>query len=129
MSEGGAFATFQDPLWYPRRSKGSMALDRAAYFAWRLGQPSLWQGVQTRLRRARGELDESNRADMVEYHVVRQGVDEERLRDVLAARFTTVDLWTYWSTQAGLLQRGGTRLGSPNTFGLVARSARPLGPA
>ncbi|MDK1345867.1 methyltransferase domain-containing protein [Streptomyces sp. 378] len=117
---GGAFLSVQDPLWYPRRSRVSLSLDRNAYFLWRLGQGQLRRGLATRLRRLRGVYDDANEADMVEYHVVRDGVDEEALRDLLAPAFATVEVRRYWSTQSGLLQAVGERLFPPTTFGLVA---------
>lgn len=127
VDEGGAFASFQDPLWYPRRSRMNLAADRLAYFAWRVGQGDLKRGLTTRLRRARGVYDEGNPADMVEYHVVRQGVDEQRLLALLGERFNEVEGWTYWSTQMPLMQSLGARTGARTTFGLVARD-RSLGP-
>jgi SAM-dependent methyltransferase len=123
---GGAFASYQDPLWYPRRGRANKALDKGAYYAWRLGQRNIWQGVGTRLRRARGVLDESNPADMVEYHVVRDGVDDASLHDLLDPRFRSVETWTYWSTQAPLLQLLGARTGARTTFGLTARDRSAL---
>lgn len=127
ISPGGAFASFQDPLWYPRRSRLNLALDRAAYYAWRLGQRDLRQGVGTRIRRARGRYDEANPADMVEYHVVRDGVDDAALRSLLAASFGSTEQWGYWSTQSPVLQAGGSRLGVHTTFGLTARDRLPHG--
>ncbi len=118
---GGSFASFQDPLWYPRRSRFNKGLDKGAYYAWRLGQRNLLQGLGTRVRRARGRFDEANPADMVEYHVVRDGVDDQALQDLLSERFRSTERWTYWSTQAPLLQAGGTRLGAHTTFGLTGR--------
>ncbi|MDQ0714216.1 hypothetical protein QFZ55_003668 [Streptomyces luteogriseus] len=117
---GGAFLSAQDPLWYPRRSRVSMSLDRNAYFLWHLGQGELRRGLATRLRRVRGVYDDTNEADMVEYHVVRDSVDEDALRDLLAPHFATVEVRRYWSTQSGLLQAVGERLFPPTTFGLVA---------
>jgi SAM-dependent methyltransferase len=125
IGPGGSFASFQDPLWYPRRGRANKALDKVAYYAWRLGQRNIWRGVGTRLRRARGVLDESNPADMVEYHVVRKGVDDVSLHDLLDPRFRSVEKWTYWSTQAPLLQGIGTKLGACTTFGLVAQDRLP----
>ena len=118
---GGSFASFQDPLWYPRRSRVNKGLDKAAYYAWRLGQRNLLQGLGTRVRRARGRFDEANPADMVEYHVVRDGVDDQALQGLLSERFRSTERWTYWSTQAPLLQAGGTRLGAHTTFGVTGR--------
>jgi len=121
---GGAFASFQDPIWYPSRSRANMTADRWAYYAWRIGRGDLVNGVHTRLRRARGTLDESNPSDMVEYHVVRQGVDDRALESMLRERFDSVDRWTYWSTQSPALQALGSRSRLRTTFGLVASDRR-----
>jgi hypothetical protein len=98
---GGGFVSFQDPLWYPRRSWLSRHLDRAAYLAWRLP-----------------------RGDAVDYHVVRQGVDEWALAALLEAHYGAVRLHTYWSSQGVLPQAIGELAGLPNTFGLVAAARR-----
>jgi SAM-dependent methyltransferase len=124
IDEGGAFASFQDPIWYPRRSRLNLGADRWAYYAWRVGQRNLWHGAATRVRRARGVLDETNAADMAEYHVVRQGVDDEALADLLRGKFDDVDVWRYWSTQLPALQAVGSRTGARTTFGLVSRHRR-----
>ncbi len=120
IAPGGAFISAQDPLWYSRRSRMSMNLDRNAYFLWRLGQGQFRRGLSTRLRRMRGIYDEANEADMVEYHVVRDGVDEEALENLLTSAFEKVELQRYWSTQSGLLQAVGERFFPPTTFNLVA---------
>ncbi|MFI9649128.1 class I SAM-dependent methyltransferase [Streptomyces sp. NPDC052040] len=125
IAPGGAFFSVQDPLWYPRRSGASMRLDRGAYLLWRLGQGDLRRGLATRVRRLRGHYDETNEADMAEYHVVRQGVDEVALRELLSAAFERVELRRYWSTQSGVLQSLGERLAPATTFGLYARNRRP----
>lgn len=127
---GGMFASFQDPLWYPRRSRWNLAVDRGAYYAWRLAQGEVRRGLATLSRRLRGVLDESNPSDMTEYHVVRQGVDEEALRAVLSQHFDRVEEWDYWSTQSPLLQTAMQRLPVTTTFGLLARGRHAVsGPA
>lgn len=78
--------------------------------------------MTTTTRRLRGILDESNPADMVEYHVVRNGVDEEALLKLLRLRFETVEIVRYWSTQGGVPQAIGARLLPPNTFAIIASS-------
>lgn len=120
LAPGGAFVSFQDPLWYPRRTRFSMAADRGAYLVWRLGQGNLRRGVASMVRRARGAYDTANPSDMVEYHVVRDGVDEVTLLDLLEPRFGRTGLYRYWSTQARFLQRPGELLLPANTFGIVA---------
>jgi ubiquinone/menaquinone biosynthesis C-methylase UbiE len=131
IEPGGAFASFQDPLWYPRRRASDLRFEKALYFAWRLRQGELRRGVATRVRRVRGIYDDANPADMVEYHVVRQGVDEELLMEIMRSHFADVALWRYFSTQGRWLQRLGERIGRPTTFGLIAtdRLERPLAQA
>jgi SAM-dependent methyltransferase len=124
IEPGGAFASFQDPLWYPRRNKANLTADRLAFYAWRLGRADRFQGVANRIRRARGHYDESNPSDMVEYHVLRKGVDEQLLTELLSADFASVDQWRYWSTQSRLLQTVGARAGVETTFGIIARQRR-----
>jgi SAM-dependent methyltransferase len=120
VATGGAFLSFQDPLWYPRRSALSLALDRGAYFWWRVWQGEPRRGVATRIRRLRGTYDEGHPSDMVEYHVVREGVDEEAVRGCLTGAFTAVHVERYWSTQSCLLQAVGERNFPASTFGILA---------
>jgi protein-L-isoaspartate O-methyltransferase len=121
IAPGGGIFTVQDPTYYPRRSRLTHAADRAAYFGWRVFQGGYARGVRTRLRRLRHEYNDSEPSDLVEYHVVRQGVDEEAVVDLLGRRYHEVELFTYWSTQAPLLQRLGDRTSMATTFGVEAR--------
>ncbi|MFF1598853.1 hypothetical protein ACFVYV_15335 [Streptomyces mirabilis] len=81
-------------------------------------------GLATRVRRLRGRYDETNEADMSEYHVVRQGVDEVTLQKLLEPAFHDVEVQCYRSTQSGALQALGERFGPATTFGLFARNPR-----
>lgn len=126
IAEGGAIFTVQDPLWYPRRSRASHVASRATYFAWRLGQGNYRRGLATRLRRAKGGYDDAAESDLVEYHVVRQGVDEEALRALLAERFD-VEVFTYWSTQSPVLHRALERSRLRSDFGVEATRHRRAG--
>lgn len=127
LRDGGTLATYQDPDWYPRRRRLDGAAAHGAYFAWRITQGDLLAGARTRMRRLRG-YDESLAADMTEYHVVRQGVDDQALAELLRADFGQVELFRYWSTQAASLQRLGEKLGLRNTFGIEATDRRSGGP-
>jgi hypothetical protein len=69
----------------------------------------------------KGVYDESEPSDLVEYHVVRQGVDDEALRELFQARFARVEIEQYFSTQSPVLQTIGQKFFPPNTFGMVAR--------
>lgn len=120
LAPKGALLTLQDPLWYSRRAGPAHVLDRGGYYLWRLGQGNARRAVATLGRRARGVHDPTNPADMVEYHVVRDGVDEHAVRDVLRDRFDKVELLPYWSNQLRLVQHLGERLHLANTFGVLA---------
>jgi phospholipid N-methyltransferase len=124
IAPGGAFVSFQDPLWYPRRSTGSLLTERGAYMLWRLGQGHLRRGLASFVRQHRGAYDKSNPSDMVEYHVVRKGVDELALRTLLTPSFGAIELHRYWSTHSEWLQLVGQRVGPPTTFGLLALDRR-----
>jgi SAM-dependent methyltransferase len=119
---GGTFVAFQDPLWYPTMGRRDRMLSRVAYYSWRIRQGNYGRGVRTGLRRLRSTYDERDASDMVEYHVVRQGVNQERVRAILADRFREVDVIPYWSTQSGFWQTVGEAVGAQNTFGIVATS-------
>ena len=120
LAVGGSIVTFQDPLWYPRMRRLDVRLSQVAYLSWRLTQGSYLEGIRTRLRRLRGVHDEKNPRDMVEYHVVRDGVDEQSMVEVLAPRFDDVRLVPYWSTQAAFWQGLGRASARTNTFAVVA---------
>jgi hypothetical protein len=117
---GGAFVSWQDPTWYPSVSPGVRAVSAGSYFAWRLGQGHLRRGLATRWRRLRGIRDETRPEDSAEYHVVRQGVDQDAIVRRLDPWFSSVGLRRYWSTQAGVLHRLGQRVGLENTFAIEA---------
>jgi 2-polyprenyl-3-methyl-5-hydroxy-6-metoxy-1,4-benzoquinol methylase len=117
---GGALIALHEPLWYPRASKLALYVNKIGYFSWRARQGAILRGIATQARRLRGEYDQSNPSDMVEYHVVRQGVDEESIVQLLTSNFESVKLIKYWSNQSSLAQRFGERLSLENTFGLVA---------
>ena len=127
LREGGMVVSIQDPLWYPTSGRLTRVAARAAYYWWRLGQGGYMRGLGTITRRVRGVFDESNPSDMVEYHVVRRGVNQHALEGQLAPEFESVFLTAYWSTQSSLWQHLGELCGLRNTFALVAVGYR--GPA
>jgi len=124
LARGGSLITVQDPLWYPSLSPSDSYLTRLAYLSWRATRGDYIEGARTRLRRIRGFHDNRNPRDVVEYHVVRRGVDHSALLSVLRPRFDAVSLLPYWSTQSAVWQRVGERLGRANTFAILARSFR-----
>lgn len=125
ISPGGSFVSWQDPLNYDRRGRLNMSLDRGSYLLWRLGQGEFRRGAATRIRRIRGEYLQDNASDMVEYHVVRSGVDELGVAEQLRCNFEHVRMVRYWSTQSPVLQYVGDVFGLRSTFGLVATDRLP----
>ena len=85
LSPAGSFVCWQDPTWYPGMRWSVRALSTGSYFAWRVGRGDLARGLGTRLRRLRRRYDETDPADMAEYHVVRNGVDQEALAGCCAS--------------------------------------------
>lgn len=124
LTPRGALVTIQDPLWYADLTRTDIWFSKLSYFSWRVAKGNYAQGVHTRFRRLLGIYDERNPMDMVEYHVVRNGVNEKDILNDLTPRFDTVTLTPYWSTQSGVFQRLGESLGRTNSFALVARGFR-----
>lgn len=129
LGEGSAFYSVQDPMWYPDRSVFNMLAYRACFGLWRIFQGNTRRGAQTVWRRMRRVYDQSSPSDMVEYHVVRSGVNEGAIQDVLNKRFESVAVWLYWSTQSATLQVVGDRLGWKSTFGIIGTGRRAKGSA
>lgn len=121
LRPGGALFTVADPVYYPRMSRRTHRTVRGMYLAWRVFQGGYRRGLSTRWRRLRGVYDDTNPSDLVEYHVVRDGVDEEAIRDLLAPRFADFELFTYWASQAPVFQKIGERTSMVCDFGLAAR--------
>lgn len=120
LAEGGAFYSVQDPMRYSTMPASVHQAHHATYLLWRLGQGNYRRGLATRVRRMRGVYNDSP-ADLVEYHVVRDGVDQDAIETLLRARFEHVQMFTYWSTQSPTFERLGERAGFKTTFGFSAR--------
>jgi SAM-dependent methyltransferase len=119
LAAGGNFVSVQDPLRYDTMSPAAHRFDRAAYLVWRLGRGNRLSGLVSLKNRLTGRLDESRPGDMVEYHVVRNGVDEAALQSLLEGSFRDLRLLPYWSNQSKLGFRLGRRFGMVNQFALV----------
>lgn len=124
VRDGGCLLTFQDPLRYDTMPRLHHALDRAAYFTWRLGQGNFKRGVKTRLRRLRGIYSTEEAVDFDEYHVVRNGVDSEAVAAELRPHFSEVKVIPYWSTYDPVLQLIGERMRLTSSFGVLASGRR-----
>jgi 2-polyprenyl-6-hydroxyphenyl methylase / 3-demethylubiquinone-9 3-methyltransferase len=125
VKPGGSLLIFQDPLRYDRLAFPNHLVDRASYFAWRLGQGNVKRGLKTRWRRLRGVYSPTEVVDFEDYHVVRAGVDSEAIVALLEPSFSDVEVVRYWSTYSRALQRLGERLRLVSSFGLLASGRKP----
>jgi len=128
LSPKGSFFSVQDPLWYPAVGPTVRRVSRWTHLLWRATKGNYRQGFATLSRRVRRVYDPANPADMVEYHVVRNGVDHEAIERLLTTHFRTCEIGSYWSTPSPLFQRLGEWFDRPNTFFVWARDYQPVNP-
>lgn len=117
----GQFFSFQDPLRYDTVGAFTMGLSRCAYLSWRLFDGDVIGGLKRRFRRSRGIYLEDSMHDNAEYHVLRNGVDQNAIREMLEELDFDCKIVPYFSTQSRIFQRIGAGLGVKNTFGVVAQ--------
>ncbi|HEV2070488.1 MAG TPA: class I SAM-dependent methyltransferase [Acidimicrobiales bacterium] len=130
LAVGGSFLSIQDPLWYPDLGRPTRTLSRAAFLSWRVTQGHYKRGILTLSRRVRGVYDDDQPSDSVEYHVVRQGVNQHAVMEYLQGAFEDARLTRYWSTQARAWQYAGEIAKLENTFAVEGRRFRsPTVPA
>lgn len=128
VDPGGWFYSVQDPTYYPRRKRRVHLAGRGTFFAWRIAQGDLRRGLGAFLRRRKGAYSDTDPSDLVEYHVVRQGVDELALVSELQRHFDDVELFTYWSTQSPVFQRLFAPAHLGTDFGLIGQSRLETSP-
>jgi SAM-dependent methyltransferase len=116
----GQFLSLQDPLRYDRVSRFSRAFDGLAYYSWRVLQGDLWGGLKRSICRHCGRLADDVPLDNAEYHVLRNGVDQDAIAALLMEAGLACEIIRYFSTQSRLFQPIGAALGIENTFAVVA---------
>jgi SAM-dependent methyltransferase len=121
VRDKGQFFSFQEPLRYDSIGRRDKLFSDLAYFSWRIFRRDAIGGLGRRLRRARGIYLEDSEADNTEYHITRNGVDQEAIRDTFAELGWGCDIVPYFSTQSSLFQPLGSRLGVENTFAVMAQ--------
>jgi SAM-dependent methyltransferase len=117
----GQILLFQDPLRYDTQGKFTRGFDILSYAFWRMCQPDFFGGVRRRLRRMRGIYLDNCPQDNVEYHVTRNGVDQDAIAARLRELGFKVETVRYWSQQSAVFQWLGTWARLENCFGIVAR--------
>lgn len=95
-----------------------------AYATWRLRRPDVIGGINRRLRRMRGIYIENSVYDDAEYHVTRNGVDQEAIVKLLRQSGMQVQVLKYWSTQSPFFQSLGSFLGFKSNFAIFAEKTR-----
>jgi SAM-dependent methyltransferase len=121
LAPRGQFFSFQDPMRYDGLGSFTRSFGRLAYLSWRVRRGDVWGGLLRRLRRARGVYRPDSVHDNAEYHVTRNGVDQDAVRDFLSARGFECEVVRYFSTQSRLFQPLGELLGLKDTFSVLAR--------
>jgi SAM-dependent methyltransferase len=124
LTEHGQFLSFQDPLRYDTVPLITRAVTDIAYFGWRLSKGrrgDVIGGIRRRVRRKRGVYLADVREDNGEYHVTRNGVDQNAIADLFERRNFDCRIIRYFSSQNSLVQPIGMKLGLENTFAVVAR--------
>lgn len=121
LNPHGQFFSFQDPLRYDTVSKFTNAFCKLSYFSWRVMKGDVIGGLVRRLRRARGVFIEDSIHDNAEYHIVREGVDQNAIAKLLRQKHFDCEIVSYFSTHSRLFQPIGAALGMKNTFGVIAQ--------
>jgi SAM-dependent methyltransferase len=116
----GQFFSFQDPLRYDTVGKITTTFSKLAYSSWRVFKGDVIGGLKRRIRRARGIYLEDSVHDNAEYHVTRNGVDQDAMRRFFREEDFDCNIVSYFSTQSRLFQHIGTVLGMKNTFAIIA---------
>ena len=121
LSHHGQFFSFQDPLRYDSVGKSTMNVSKLAYFSWRIFQGDVIGGLKRRIRRSQGIYIEDSVHDNAEYHVTRNGVDQDSIQFLLERQGFDCNIVHYFSTQSSLFQPIGTILNMKNSFAVLAQ--------
>ncbi|MCP4706149.1 MAG: methyltransferase [candidate division Zixibacteria bacterium] len=122
LNPNGQFFSFQDPLRYDSLGKVTSLFSLMALLSWRIFKGDLIGGIKRRIRRSRGIYLEDSFHDNAEYHVTRNGVDQDGIAKLLKSLNFDCNIVSYFSTQSSLFQPIGERLGVKNTFAVIAQS-------
>jgi SAM-dependent methyltransferase len=124
LTPNGQFFSFQDPLRYDTVGKFTKIFSDIAYFSWRISKEDVWGGVKRHVRRRRGVYLSESVHDNTDYHIVRNGIDQDAIIDLLKNVDIDCRVVRYFSTQSLLFQKIGSAIGMKNTFGLIAQKSQ-----
>ncbi len=120
LGERGQFFSFQDPLRYDSVGPFTSFFDKLGYLSWRIFRGDVINGLKRRWRRSRGIYLEDSVHDNAEFHVTRNGVDQDAIRKLLSERGFDCAVVAYFSSQNAFFQWLGTLLRLKNQFAIVA---------
>ncbi len=120
----GQFLSFQDPLRYDSVGVPTLVFSRLGYFAWRVFQGD-YVGSLRRWARRRIHHHNLSCAGDEDYHVLRNGVDQDALLTLLRKHGFTCRILRYFSSQGVLFQGVGAWLRLENTFAIIAERRVP----
>ncbi|MDP1623927.1 MAG: class I SAM-dependent methyltransferase [Bacteroidales bacterium] len=121
LNPHGQFFSFQDPLRYDTLSSFNRRYSRYSYLSWRVFQGDFWGGYSRMMRRRRGVLLDDCVEDNAEYHVTRNGVDQDAIARLLKSNHFNVRTVKYFATQSALFQFLGYKARCANMFSIVAQ--------
>ena len=121
ISPGGYFVSVADPLRYDSLSRCEYYYARATYYSMRLFKGNYLRGLKTLMRRSRGTLSKDLPEDNVEYHVVRNGVDQDAIKKVLENLGFDCEIISYFGWNNPIMSPLGRKLGIKSSFAVVAK--------
>lgn len=117
----GQFFSFQDPLQYNRLGIFTTMFNNIAYYSWRIFEGDFIRGLGRFIRRKRSGFLEDCKEDNAEFHVVRGGVDEKAIIQLLDRHGFDCEIVRYYSTQSRFFQFLGTLFGLESSFAILGK--------
>lgn len=119
LNPRGQFSWFQDLLRYSSLGSFRRMFSNGSYYVWRFGKGDMNSGIKRRLRRQRGVFSDLAHGN-TEYHVVRDGVDQDQIAALCKSLGFECEIHKYFSTQSRVIQPVGAALNLANTFAVIA---------
>lgn len=121
LTAHGQFFFFEDPLRNDAIGVFAKLFSDVSYFSWRIFERDLWGGIKRRIRRSKGIYLSDSVQDNAEYHVTRNGVDQDAILALFDQAGFESEILRYFSTQNRLFQPIGEAMGIKNAFSIIAR--------
>ena len=119
IAPGGCFLTLAEPMRYDSVTKFERCYSQATYYTMRLFMGNYVRGLRTLLRRSRGELSSELAEDNVEYHAVRNGVDQEAIERTFVEAGFRCEITPYFGWANPVMRPIGRWLGVRSSFACI----------